>query len=626
MKDPQPKEPESSHFRLILRLMGLAWRYRWGCLQTLSSQLLLLALGMAGIALAGLGIDTLRHAVDPSTRPPQWPAFLHPPPHWSPLTTIATVSAAILGLALLRLGLGYLNGVWFGELLQGRLVVDLRAQCYDKLQRLSFTFFDSNTGSSLINRIGGDIQWTRLFIDGVLFQIVLLVVSVAASLGYMLSIHVRLTLACLATTPLVWIASAFFSRTVKPAYKESSDLNDQLVQRLAESIRGMRVIKAFSREPAELARFEQANRALRDQQRWIFKRVSLFVPAILLLSQANVLVLLAYGGTLAVRGEIGIGTGLVAFAAILQQFSGQLAGIGNIANTAQQCLRAAARVFEILDAPIHVESPAQPVQLPALRGAVRFENVSFDHGKEPVLQHLSFEVLPGQCVAIVGPVGSGKSTLLSLLPRFYDPTAGRILLDGIDLRELDLNALRQKVGLVFQESFLFSTTIAANIAFGKPDASHEEIERAARIASAHDFISALPEGYDTILGEAGVGLSGGQKQRLALARAILLDPALLLLDDPTAAVDPETEHEIAAAMESAMHGRTTFVVAHRPGMLQRASLILVLDRGRIVQSGTHESLLREPGYYRDTVLLQTGETEPLPALPASPSHPDLLPA
>jgi ATP-binding cassette subfamily B protein len=621
LKSPQPKEPEASHFRLILRLLGLAWRYRWGCFQTLASQLLLLALGMVGIALAGLGIDTLRHAVDPATRPPEWPAFLQPPAHWSPLTTLTSVAAAILGLALLRLGLGYLNGVWFGELLQGRLVVDLRAQCYDKLQRLSFSFFDSNTGSSLINRIGGDIQWTRLFIDGVLFQVILLVVSVAASLGYMLSIHVRLTLACLATTPLVWIASALFSRTVKPAYKESSDLNDKLVQRLAESIRGMRVIKAFSREAAELERFEKANRSLRDQQRWIFKRVSLFVPAILFLSQANILVLLAYGGTLAVRGEIGIGTGLVAFAAILQQFSGQLAGIGNIANTAQQCLRAAARVFEILDTPIHIESPAQPVQLPNLRGGLRFENVCFDYGKEPVLQDLCFEVQPGQCVAIVGPVGSGKSTLLSLIPRFYDPTAGSIQLDGVDLRQLELSTLRKKVGLVFQESFLFSTTIAANIAFGKPDATAEQIERAARIASAHEFITALPEGYDTILGEAGVGLSGGQKQRLALARAILLDPALLLLDDPTAAVDPETEHEIASAMESAMQGRTTFIVAHRPGMLQRASLILVLNRGRIVQSGTHESLLREPGYYRDTVLLQTAEIEPPSTAPVS----ELLP-
>jgi ATP-binding cassette subfamily B protein len=590
-----------------MRLLALAWRYRWGCLQTLSSQLLLLGLGMVGIALSGLGIDTLRHAVDPASRPPQWPEFLRPPEEWSPLSTITAVSGGILVIALLRLGLGYLNGVWFGELLQGRLVVDLRAECYDKLQRLSFGFFDSNTGSSLINRIGGDIQWTRLFIDGVLFQIVLLLVSVAASLGYMLSIHVPLTLACLASTPLVWVATAFFSKTVKPAYKESSDLNDKLVQRLAESLRGMRVIKAFSREREELARFEAANRSLRDQQHWIFNRVSLFVPVILFLSQANLLVLLAYGGLLAARGEIGIGTGLVAFAAILQQFSGQLAGIGNIANTAQQSLRAAARVFEILDTPVQIESPTAPVALPTLRGAVRFEEVRFHYGKEPVLDRVSFEVKPGQCVAVVGPVGSGKSTLLSLIPRFYDPTSGHVLLDGIDLRDLDLRELRKRVGLVFQESFLFSTTIADNIAFGKPEATAEEIEQAARIASAHEFIVALPEGYQTVLGEAGVGLSGGQKQRLALARALLLDPALLLLDDPTAAVDPETEHEIVSAMEAAMRGRTTFVVAHRPGMLRRASWILVLEGGRIVQSGTHEALMREAGYYRDAVLLQTLE-------------------
>lgn len=568
---------------------------------------------MVGIALAGLGIDTLRHSVDPQARPPQWPSFLRPPDHWPPLSIISAVAAAILLIALLRLGLGYLNGVWFGNLLQGRLVVDLRAQCYDKLQRLSFGFFNSNNSSSLINRIGGDIQWTRLFVDGVLFQIILLLVSVTASLGYMLSIHVKLTIACLATTPLVWIASAVFSKTVKPAYKESSDLNDKLVHRLTETIRGMRVIKAFSREIAELARFEKANDSLRIQQRWIFKRVSIFVPCILFLSQANILVLLAYGGLLAVRGEIGIGTGLVAFAAILQQFSGQVAGIGNIANTAQQCLRAAARVFEVLDAPVTIASPSAPIPLPSIKGALRFENVSFDYGKDPILKDLSFDVLPGQCVAIVGPVGSGKSTLLSLIPRFYDPATGSITLDGVSLRELDLATLRRSVGIVFQDSFLFSTTIAANIAFGNPEATPEQIEKAARIAAAHDFIAALPDGYQTILGEAGVGLSGGQKQRIAIARAILLEPALLLLDDPTAAVDPETEHEISEAMEAAMQGRTTFLVAHRPSMLRRASLILVLNHGRIIQSGTHEFLMQQPGYYQDAVRMQIGEAaDPAP--------------
>jgi ATP-binding cassette, subfamily B, bacterial len=600
--------PELTNTQLILRLLGLTWRYRWGCLKVLVTQFALLGAGIATVGLTGLSIDTLRHAVDPLARPPHWPGPFIPPPHWTAMQTIAALAAGVFALALLRLQLGYLNGVWFGELLQGRLVVDLRAQCYDKLQRLEFRFFDTHSSSSLINRVGGDVQSLRLFVDGVLFQVVTLAVSIAAFLGYMLAVHARLTLACLATTPLVWAASAAFSRSVRPGYKNASDLFDSLVQRLAESIRGIRVIKAFAREEAEMERFAKTNDTLRDVQHHIFKRVTTFVPFIIFLSQANIIILLGYGGWLAVRGEIGIGTGLVGFAAILQQFSGQVAGIGNIANSMQQCLRASQRVFEVLDAPLLIQSPANPRQIGQARGALRLENVSFAHSGHMVLQDISLAAAPGECIAIVGATGSGKSALLSLIPRFYDPTAGRVLLDGVDLTELDLVHLRRSVGIVFQDNFLFSTTVAENIAFGHPDATQAQIEKAARIAQAHDFITALPEGYHTVLGEAGVGLSGGQKQRLAIARALLLEPAILLLDDPTAAVDPETEHEIAEAMEAAMKGRTTVIVAHRPAMLKRASRVYVLERGRLVQQGGHAELLGVPGYYQTSARMQGLDT------------------
>jgi len=597
---------ELSNWELVRRLLALSWRYRIGCLKILGAQMTLLLAGLGTIGLTGLGIDALRHALDPEARPPHWPLLLTPPADWTPMVVLAALAGTILLLAALRMGFGYLNGVWFGELLQGRLVVDLRAECYDKLQRLNFQFFDSNSSSSLINRIGGDVQSVRLFVDGVLFQVVNLLVSVAAFLAYMLAVHVKLTLACLATTPLLWAASALFSRSVRPAYKQTSDLFDALVQRLAETIRGMQVIKAFGRGHPELAKFETANDAVRDAQHQIFRKVSTFVPLILMLSQANIIILLSYGGWLALRGEIGVGTGLVSFAAILQQFSVQIANIGNIANSMQQCLRSAQRVFEVLDAPVQIQAPAHPRRLGKVRGEVTFENVAFSHGASTVVEGIQLKAAPGQCIALVGPTGSGKTTLLNLIPRFYDPTQGRVLLDGVDLQELDPLELRRNIGLVFQESFLFSSTIAANIAFGRPEATQEQIERAAKIAAAHDFIRTLPEGYDTILGEAGVGLSGGQKQRLAIARALLLDPPLLLLDDPTAAVDPGTEHEIAAAMEAAMAGRTTFIIAHRPAMLRRASLIFVLEQGKIVQSGTHEALLQAPGYYRNAISMQAG--------------------
>jgi ATP-binding cassette subfamily B protein len=292
---------------------------------------------------------------------------------------------------------------------------------------------------------------------------------------------------------------------------------------------------------------------------------------------------------------------------MLQQFSAQIANIAAVANSMQESLTGARRVFEVLDAPLEIVNAPDPMWLPRVWGRVTFEHVWFDPGTEPVLHDVSFEVQPGQCVAVVGPTGSGKSALLSLIPRFYDPSKGRLLIDGVDIRNLELSAARRNVGLVFQESFLFSTTVAANIAFGVPGATREQIEKAARIASAHDFILELPKGYDTILGEGGSGLSGGQRQRLAIARAVLLDPAILLLDDPTASIDAETEHEIVQAMQSAMLGRTTFIVAHRLSTLRNADLVIVLDRGRIVQMGTHEDLLRRDGYYATAARLQTWE-------------------
>ena len=610
MKSAAFNGQELSNWALIRRLLALSWRYRFGCLKILTSQFILLMAGLGNIGLTGLGIDTLHHAIDPQTRPPKWPAILTPPAQWTPMTVIAAAAGGMLLLSAIRLLLGYFNGIWFGELLQGRLVVDLRSECYDKLQRLNFRFFDSNSSSSLINRIGGDVQSVRLFVDGVLFQVITLCVSVTAFLSYMVAVHLRLTIACLATTPLLWASSALFSRSARPAYKRTSDLFDALVQKLAEGIRGMQVIKVFGREDAELKKLEAANDAVRDAQNEIFRKVSTFVPITLFLSQANIVVLLGYGGWLAVRGEIGVGTGLVGFAAILQQFSGQIANIGNIANSMQQCLRASQRVFEVIDAPIPIKTPEKPVSLKNIRGELVFENVGFSHGETPILQDINIRVRAGQCIALVGPTGSGKSTLFSLIPRFYDPDKGRILLDGVDIREMDPLELRKSIGVVFQDSFLFSTTIAANIAFGRHDASQEQIEKAAKIAAAHDFIMALPDRYETVLGEAGVGLSGGQKQRLALARAILLDPPILLLDDPTAAVDPGTEHEIASAMEAAMEGRTTLVIAHRPTMLRRASIILVMEHGCIVQSGPHEVLNEQEGYYRTALAMQFGETSP----------------
>jgi ATP-binding cassette subfamily B protein len=297
---------------------------------------------------------------------------------------------------------------------------------------------------------------------------------------------------------------------------------------------------------------------------------------------------------------------------LLQQFSTQVGQIAQIANGVQESLAGAGRVFALIDAPIGLSSPPGPAIKPHGPGEVRFERVSFGYTpQQRVLHEVSLTVKPGQCVAIVGETGSGKSALLSLIPRFYDPESGRVLIDGIDVRKLDLQSLRRHVGFVFQESFLFSDSVAANIAFGEPDAPRERIIAAARIAQAHEFIEALPEGYDTILNEGGVNLSGGQRQRLAIARALLSDPAILVLDDPTAAIDPETEQEILTAIEQASAGRTTFIVANRLSTLQRTDHILVMQRGRIVQSGTHASLVYAEGSYRRAAMHQMIDDESL---------------
>jgi ATP-binding cassette subfamily B protein len=601
-----------SNWGLIRRLLTLAWRYRGGCLHVLFQQTLLVALSIGSLAFTGLGIDVIRHAVDPPA-PPEWPLGWQPPTDWSAMETVVLIAAATFALALLHALVRYRAAVTLALLTQ-RIVVQLRVDVYDKLQRLSFRFFDSNQSGSIINRVAGDVQSVRMFVDAVIIQVLTVVLSLAIYLAYMLTMNVPLTLACLATTPLLWVAAVWFSRSVKPAYVENSKLTDKLVLTLAENIQGVQVVKGFGREADEVEKFVTANRRVKDQKWTIFHRIALFQPAIGFLTQLNMIVLLGYGGYLVAAGELSLGAGLFVFANLLSQFANQVGQVTNIANSIQQSLTGAQRVFEILDAPLEVQNCARPLRPAKIAGHVRYENVWFGYSPDrPVLEAIDFAARPGQCIAIVGETGAGKTTLLSLLPRFYDVTAGRITVDGSDVRDLDLDQLRRSVGIVFQESFLFSNTVAANIAFGHPEASRDQIEGAARVAGAHEFIAALPKGYDTVVGEYGCNLSGGQRQRLAIARAVLLDPAILILDDAMAAVDPETEHEILAAMDSAMQGRTTFVIAHRLSTLRRADLILVIEHGRIVQAGTHDELMRQPGHYRRSAMLQQAVEAPPPA-------------
>ncbi|HEY5377698.1 MAG TPA: ABC transporter ATP-binding protein [Polyangiaceae bacterium] len=595
--------------RLLRRLLALSWQYRRECLTVFGYQVALLALGIAGLGLSGVAIDITRAALSPGAAGPHWPLGISPPNGWSSRQDLLAIGSLVLLMAATRGALNYWYSIAVGELIHLKLVPELRTRVFDKLQRLSARFFDENASGSIINRVTGDVQSVRSFVDGVLIQGAIMILSLVVYVAYMARTHLPLTLACLFLTPLLWIATTVFARWARPAYAKNRGLVDDMVLTMSEGIHGIQVTKVFGRETADYQRFVDKNRAVQGQQQRIFINVSRFTPLVQFITELNIAVLLFYGGGLVTRHAMTLGD-LIVFAGLLQQFSSQVASMAGIINTLQQSLIGAARVFEVLDAPLGVETPREPVPRAAIRGAIRLEGVSFQYGEgAPVLAGIELDVPAGQCLAIVGATGAGKSTLLELIPRFHDPSAGRVLVDGVDVRQLELDFLRRNIGLVFQESLLFKTSIAQNIAFGNPEASRAQVERAAKLAGAHSFITDLPNGYDTVLEEGAVNLSGGQRQRLAIARALILEPPILLLDDPTTAIDPETEHEVLEAISLATRGRTTLVVANRLATLRRADRIVVLEDGVIVERGTHEELMRRRGIYYAAAALQAADQE-----------------
>ncbi|PAZ02987.1 MAG: hypothetical protein CAK89_03740 [Opitutia bacterium AMD-G3] len=600
---PQPTQTNATA-PTLRRLLGIAWSHRTDCLQLLGLQLILVVFTVAVFVLTGIAIDFIRHCADANVPAPSLPFFI--PKDSDNVATLWWLSGGIVVVALLRAALSFVFGLVSVRFMHGRIVVNLRAQVFAKLQQLSFRFFDSNASGSIINRVTSDAHSVRIFIEGVLLQLAIITVTLAVCSVYMFRTDWRLTLACLSVLPLqIWFAVRF-SKKVRPAYEENRDLMDRMVLGFSENVQGIQVVKGFSLEGRVLGRFAGWSEDIRVQKRKVFGEIALFWPVIDGLNRLSMIILLGYGGWMVMQGQISLGTGLVTFAGLLQQFATQVTTVAAVVDNAQVSLAGAKRIFEILDTDPGVASQPDARSPGRFLGRVTFDNVSFEYNENAtVLKDVNFVAEPGRRIAIAGATGSGKSALLSLIPRFYDPRDGRVLLDGHDVRTLPLPELRRQVGMVFQENFLFSNTIAANIAFGHPDASQERIERAAKIAGAHDFIMAFPEGYETFLGEGGVNLSGGQRQRLAIARALLLEPTVLLLDDPTSAIDAETEKEIMEAMEAAMEGRTTFIVAHRLSTLRRADLILVLDRGRLIQQGTHEQLMAEDGHYRRAILIQS---------------------
>ncbi len=511
---------------------------------------------------------------------------------------LAVMVLAVLGLALLRGLLNFVQGRATEVASQG-VAYDLRNALYRKLSALSFSYHDRAQVGQLLSRAIQDVDRIRFVTGRAFLRLAEGLVLLIGTAIVLLAMNPPLAILALGAMPFLAHRAMYVSRRLRPLSLAVQQQLAVLTTRLEQNLRGARIVKAFAQEEAEIARFERENTHWFQLSIAAARLQALNTPLLDLIANLGTVFIIWYGGTLVVRGNLTLGE-LVAFSTYLGQLYIPVRRLGLILPALAMAAAAGERVFEILDAQSEVTDAADAIPLPPVRGHVRFEHVSFSYfGRHKVLDDVSFEALPGQLVALLGPTGSGKSTIINLIPRFYDPTAGRITIDGYDLRRVTLSSLRNQVGIVLQETALFATTIRENIAFGRPDASEADIIAAAQAAQAHDFIMALPQGYDTPVGERGVTLSGGQKQRVAIARALLRDPRILILDDATASVDTETEQLIQQALARLMVGRTSFVIAQRLSTVRRADLILVLERGRIAAAGTHAELLRTSELYAE---------------------------
>jgi ATP-binding cassette subfamily B protein len=503
---------------------------------------------------------------------------------------------SLLGIALLRGGLTFLQGKWTEVSSQG-VAYDLRNAIQEKLMGLSFSYHDRVEAGQLLSRALQDVERIRFLTGRATFRVIDGLVLLAGTAVVLLWMNPGLALLVIATLPFMANRALHFGRRFRPLSINIQQQLGVMTTRVEQNLRGMRVVKSFNQEEAEIERFDIENGKWFDLAAWVARLQAINMPLLDLIANVGVVLIVWYGGMLVMREQLTLGE-LVAFTTYLGQLVRPVRLFGMVTPAIIMASASAERIFEILDAVPDVKDAADAVPLPPLKGHVCFEDVSFAYaGRHTVVKEISFEALPGKVIALLGTTGSGKSTITNLILRFYDPSHGRIMIDGFDTRQVTLESLRSQIGIVLQETTLFAATIRENIAFGRPEATEAEIIAAARLAQAHPFISQMPDGYDCHVGERGATLSGGQKQRLAIARALLTDPRILILDDATASVDTETERLIQMALDNLMNNRTTFVIAHRLSTMRRADLILVLEGGRIVARGTHQTLLQSSPVY-----------------------------
>jgi ATP-binding cassette subfamily B protein len=498
-----------------------------------------------------------------------------------------------------------LGNRYWSEWIAARVGYDLRNRMYDHIQYLPFTYHDHAQSGQLISRCIEDVRSIERFAGGAVTELIRFVLLTIGIIYIMLLDNAQLaTIALLPMSPLVWMTSNFGTKIGKLFFAVDNAVGD-VSNRLQENVVGVQVVRAFAREPYEIGRFEATNKHVFQTWVHVIDEWSKIMPTSHWLTTVSVILILWFGGQMVLNGTLTVGA-IVAFNAYILMLAEPAQQLTALVNASGEAAAGAQRVFEVLDTQPAIQSPVEALRLETLRGEVEFREVELKYQDERTasLRGINLRVEQNRIVALIGPTGSGKTSLVNLIPRFYDVSKGSVLVDGVDVREMDLVSLRKQIGIVLQTSLLFSDTIKANIAYGRPDATMDEIIAAARAAQAHEFIEGFTNGYETLVGERGVTLSGGQRQRVAIARALLMNPRILILDDSTSSVDTQTEKLIQAALNALMEGRTTFVIAHRLSTVRRADMILVMDKGRIVEQGTHAELLARGGLYKEIHDLQ----------------------